>query len=503
MSTIRRQSIFSSVIVYIGFALGLLNTYFFTRQNGNFTAAQYGLTQIFVSIATVMFSFANLGMQAYINKFYPYYNDHLDTKKNDLFTWAILVSSVGFLLVIAGGFIFKHLVVQKFGANSEELVTYYAWTFPFGFGLTLYTILESYAQQLKKSVLTTYLRELQFRIFTTILIICLSIGILPGFGSFIKLYSFNYFAVALILLCYILYRKEAYFTFSISRVTKKFRKKIFALATLIWSGMLLHNIAAVFAQFVIASVMPKGLANTGIFILAQYMTSIMQAPQRGIITSSIGPLSKAWKDKDIKKIDLIYHRSSINQLIFSMAMFVIIWMNFKDGIVNFHLKADFLQAQYVFLFLGLNCIIDMGTGVNAQIIGTSTFWRFDFITGIILLGISLPLSYVLTKTTGITGPAIATLISFTIYNGIRYFFLLKKFNMQPFTIKTFYAIACALISFLVSYYLFKNHSGFLWMIIRSTVFMFAYLFCVFYFNLSPDILPVLTTIKKRLGIKIS
>jgi len=43
----------------------------------------------------------------------------------------------------------------------------------------------------------------------------------------------------------------------------------------------------------------------------------------------------------------------------------------------------------------------MGTGVNSQIIGTSTLWRFEFFTGMILLAITLPLNYVLAKKLGV------------------------------------------------------------------------------------------------------
>ena len=89
---------------------------------------------------------------------------------------------------------------------------------------------------------------------------------------------------------------------------------------------------------------------------------------------------------------------------------MLIWLNFTDGVLQFKLQPAYLQAQYVFLFLGLMRIVDMGTGVNAQIIGTSTLWRFDFFTGILLLSISLPLNYVLTKKMGVIGPAIATFI---------------------------------------------------------------------------------------------
>lgn len=212
-------------------------------------------------------------------------------------------------------------------------------------------------------------------------------------------------------------------TLRVSRVTKKYLKKIILLCSFIWSGGLIQNIAYVFDNLVIAAVIPNGLAMAGIFSLAVNIASLIQAPQRGIVAASIGHLSRAWKDKDFGKIQRIYQRSSINQLIFSCGIFALIWMNFMDGVKNFHLQPAYKQAMPVFLYLGLWRIVDMGTGVNSQIIGTSTRWRFEFLTGMVLLAITLPLNYVLAKKLGVIGPAIATLISYTIYNAIRYIFL--------------------------------------------------------------------------------
>ncbi len=500
MSTIRRQSILSSGIIYVGFALGALNTYLFTR-NGGFTPTQYGLISIFGSIAYVMFTCANLGMQSYIFKFFPYYVDNLPRKKNDMISLSLLITTAGFILVVVGGLAFKNLVIRKYGAHSPELVQYYYWIFPFGFGFTIYTLLESYAWQLHKSVLTSYLREFQFRAFTTLLILLFLSRFLGSFDTFIKFYSFGYVIIALTLLAHLVTKKEIHFTLSISRVTRKFRKKILTLASLIWSGSLLHNLAAVYANIVIAAVMPKGLADAAIFTLAQYMTSIMQAPQRSIIAASLASLSKAWKDKDIAKINMVYHRSSINQLIFSTAIFLLIWMNFDDGFSVFHLQANYLDAKQVFLFLGINCIVDMGTGLNAQIIGTSTFWRFDFATGLILLSISLPLTYVLTKSMGITGPAIANLISFSTYNLIRFLFLFKRFGLQPFDKKTMLTLLVAAGTYIICILLFSTGHGLIWIILRSFVFIAIYLTATVGLQLSPDILPVWKTFKKRIGLK--
>jgi hypothetical protein len=101
-------------------------------------------------------------------------------------------------------------------------------------------------------------------------------------------------------------------------------------------------------------------------------------------------------------------------------MFALIWLNFSDGVFTFKMQTGYLDARWIFFYIGLYRIIDMGTGVNSQIIGTSTRWRFDFFTGLILLLLTLPLNYALTKYyLGILGPAVANLISFTVYNSLK------------------------------------------------------------------------------------
>ena len=137
MSNIRRQSIISSIIVYFGFALGFVNTYLFTKE-GSFTEAQYGLVNTFIAIANIMLSFSNLGMMSYIYKFYPYYKDNLPREKNDMLTWALLGCTIGFGIIIITGIVIRDLVFQKYVTNAPDLVKYYPWLFPFGFGLTVY-----------------------------------------------------------------------------------------------------------------------------------------------------------------------------------------------------------------------------------------------------------------------------------------------------------------------------------------------------------------------------
>jgi O-antigen/teichoic acid export membrane protein len=495
MSQVRKQSIISTVFVYAGFLIGFVSTFLFTRQSSVFTPSEYGLTGIFIAVGNLMFAFSNLGMVSVVYKFYPYYNDNLSKKKNDLLTWALLISVIGFCFVILAGIVFKEFVIRKFEGNSPEFIQYYFWVFPFGFSLLMFSMFEVFAWNIRKSIFTTFLRELLFRLITLILIFLVSFKLINSFDTFIKMYAFSYGVVALVLLVYLVWKKEFYITFTISRVTKKFYKKMVSMASLVYVGSTIYTIAAFIDTIIIMSVL--GTGPVGIFSLGFVVSGLVQAPQRGAVAASIPVLSKAWKDKDYEKINLIYQRSGINLLIASLGIFLIIWLNYVDAVHTFKLKPAYLESQRMFFFLGLARVVDLGTGVNSQIIGTSTFWRFEFVSGMILLALAVPLNYYLVRHNGIIGAGYSTLISLSVYNLIRIAFLKRKFNMHPFSVKTVYAILLAFVSYFICYFAFMNQHGFFAIVLRTTVFTALYGGSIIYFDLTPDVLSVLDTMKKR------
>lgn len=496
MSTIRRQSILSSLVIYFGFTIGLLNTYFFTKE-GLFTTADYGLISIFMPIASLMMAFGSLAMPSYIFKFYPYYHDHLPPRKNDMLTLALVMGAIGFIIVMIAGWFFKDLVIRKYSQNAPELVRYYYWIFPMGLGLTIYTILEAYTWNLGKPILANFLREVQWRLLTTVLIVLFVMNVIDDFSLFIKLYAFAYPVITLTLFAYLLFTKKIHFTFRVSKVTRRYFKKILTLCAFVYSGALIFTLSRAFDSIVIASVLPDGLEKAGIFGIATIMTSVIQAPQRSIIAVSIPHLSKAWKNKNKQLLQKIYQRSSINLLIFSCGIFLLIALNYTESIRTFGLKDAYLLGFSAYILLGLSMVIDLGTGVNAQIIGTSTAWRFELVSGIVLLAVMLPLTYILAKHYDIMGPALANLISIAIYNAVRIAFLWKKFRLFPFTIQSAYTVIFAAVCYAICYFTFRNMHGFPGLVLRSLAFIILYGGAIIYFRLSPDIFPVLASIRKR------
>ena len=499
MSSIRRQSIISSLVIYIGFGVGLLNIYLFTRKD-IFLEPQFGLYNAFIAIATLMMTFAGFGMPTYIYKFFPYYKSHLPDKQNDQATIALITGIIGFIVIIGAGILFKPIVIKKYITYAPEIITYYNWIFVLGFGLLIFTLLEAWAWQIHKSILTNFLKELGWRLFTMFLIGLFAFQWI-SFDQFIKLFSFSYPFIAIVLLIYLLYTKQIRFSFRLSKVSRRFSGSILKLCSFVYAALIVFNISIVFDTLLISSVLHDALAQLAVYSVAQNIATMIQAPQRGIISASMIHLATAWKEKNTELIGKIYQRSSINQLLFACGFFSLVVMNLQDAVITFELKDTYLKAFYVVIFLGLAKVVDMGTGVNAQIIATSTYWRFELFSGIILLTLMLPLSYFFTKSYGIVGTGIAQLISISIYNLIRVLFLWNKFRLQPFSRQTVYTLLLGGACFTLSYLLFRDMHSWTGLFARSLFFCATFASGAIYLNLSPDIQPVLQNLKKRVGWK--
>jgi O-antigen/teichoic acid export membrane protein len=496
MSVIRRQAIISSLLIYIGFLFGALNTYLFTKE-GIFTPEQYGLTRAFIVIGQFFYGFAGFGLASVMYKFYPYYKDNLPPQKNDLLTLVLLFSFVGFLLTTAGGLLFESVMVKKFIAKSPLILKYYYWIFPFTFFLLFFSLVEAYAWSIGRTIIPNFFREAGFRISTTILIVVfISTG--KNFDLFIKLFSLLYAISFAGVLLYLIRLKEFHIVTQISRVTRKFKKKMLALMAYVYGGSLVSIGAQSVDFFAIASF--RGLNNAAVFDFSSYLANVIQVPQRSLISVSVSVLSRAWKEKDLTTIDRIYKRSSLNLLLVSIFLFSLIWLNYDNAIKALNLNAIYEQGKWVVFLLAMKNIVDMGTGVNSQIIGTSTSWRFEFFSGIILLILAVPLNIILVKQYGIIGSAWSNFIAFFIYNLVRIIFLKTKYNLQPFTRQTAWVLLHGAGCFLVIYFLFSNWDGWIGMLARSSMFVLLYGATAVLFRLSPDVMPVLATVRKRLRI---
>ncbi len=431
-------------------------------------------------------------------KFFPYYKSNLEARKNDILSIALLVSLGGFILTCLQLWLFQPLVVQKLGTNSQLFIQYFYFVIPLGGCLLIYSILEAYSYGFDKGVFTSFLKELVVRLYTFVAIL-LKVFDLIDFDDFILLFAFQYLIIIVILAIHLHRKGELYLSFKLSKVTRKFRKKIIAIMAFTFMVVIVTVLRQSIDSLVLAA--REDLTKVGIFGFSVYLVSLMQAPFRSIVAITIPVLSRSWKDKNIKEITKIYKRSSINLLSFALCIFFLVWLNFDDAIVFFGINPEYLAGKWVFFILGIVSVIEMGTGVSGQIIGTSNYWRFELWTSLLLTALIIPLSYFLTVQYGIIGPAAANLIAFSIYNGIRMYFLYKKFHLQPFSKKTLEIILFSILAYYLSHLATFYLNGLTGLVLRSTLFLVFISLIVYFRNISPDVKPVINSIINRLTKK--
>ena len=192
-----------------------------------------------------------------------------------------------------------------------------------------------------------------------------------------------------------------------------------------------------------------------------------------------------------------------NLLAVGLLLFGLIWLNIQN-LVSFlnwvsHKQGGGYDALVNLAFImGLAKLVDLATGVNAQIIGTSNYWKFDFFTNVMFVIVSIPLNYYLIKHYDLTGLAYSNLIAYTLYNSVRFGFLYKKFNLQPYSWKHGFFLLLSIGLMLLVHQIPAPQNFVLNIAIQSTVYAAGFYCLTAWINPAPEILDYF----KEFGSKI-
>jgi O-antigen/teichoic acid export membrane protein len=188
-----------------------------------------------------------------------------------------------------------------------------------------------------------------------------------------------------------------------------------------------------------------------------------------------------------------------NLLAVGLLLFGLIWLN-VENLVNFlnwvssskGNSGGYEQIVQLVFILGIAKLIDLATGVNGQIIGTSNYWRFDFFTNLFYIILSLPLNYFLIKNYGLEGLAYSNLMALTLYNSVRFGFLYKKFKLQPYTWRHLIFVLLSISLMLLTNLLPNSANILLNILIRSIFYGVGFLGLAIWINPAPEILKIFT-----------
>jgi O-antigen/teichoic acid export membrane protein len=494
MATIRKQSIYSSLYIYAGFVFGAINVlYFFPKY---FTPEQFGLTRILMDIALIFSTLCTAGMIPIAFKFSPFYKHHLEKSKNDLFTLSFLIAGIACLLLLFLLPYLQPIIIRKFGYRSPLLIEYIDWIFPMTVGLVVFTLMEAYAWVISKNVVSNFLKEFLYRILVTVLIVFWAFKLIEQFETFIAFYALLY-SVLILAMGWILYRSKYFnITFIRSKLTKKYAPMMVKFGSAYFLSALLNILAKTNDTLIIASQSSGGLKDAAIFTIATYLITLMDVPQRSMVSSATIQIAEAWKSKDMAKLDRLYKKTALTLLITALGIMGIVLIN--APLLVKYLGDTYMGLPLLMIILGSGKLIELGTGLNAQILQLSKHWRVDLFTNMFFVGISIILNYFLTKNLGLTGTAIGSVIAIVLFNLIRFIYIKRLLQLQPFTVSNVWAMLIAILWGVVCYFIPLDNGELSTYILKSILFIGGFGFTVVRMNLSPDITDLFQQIKNKI-----
>jgi O-antigen/teichoic acid export membrane protein len=151
------------------------------------------------------------------------------------------------------------------------------------------------------------------------------------------------------------------------------------------------------------------------------------------------------------------------------------------------LRPEYLAGKWVIFFIGLGCLLDMATGANSSLMGTSKYYKVQSYLLLILVVVLVALNVILIPLYGLTGAAISSAAALGLLNLLRFLFLRIKYNLQPYNLRFVYVILIGLVSFVIAYAIPVRFHYIIDILIRSTVFSLMFLLPVYFFRISADL----------------
>ena len=493
MGIIVSQSVKGAIYTYIGVVLGfVIQGILFPRI---YSTNQIGLTKIIVAYAALVAQFATLGFNGVTIRLFPFFKDS-KSHHHGFLSLALLTGLVGFLISLGLFLIFKTWFVEYTSENSALLIEYLNYLIVLIFFQIFFTLLDGYYTALLNSIHGTFLRE----VFQRILII-IGIGFfyfdLIDFHQFIIVYMTS-MAVPTLFILFTLIREGQFSLktdFAYLKSPMLTSMGLMALFSVL-NGFSMNIITAVDTIMVTGMI---GLSATGIYASCMIFGMMVSLPARSILKITNIVSARAWKENNMASIRNIYEKSCLTLFIIGLLMFLGLWANI-DNIFEI-LGPNFVSGRWVIFFIGLGSLVDMTSGANSSILGSSPNYKVQTFFLIILVILLIVTNLLLIPIYGITGAAIGGAVSLSILNLLRFLYLWYKFKLQPFNLKFILVAAIGISAYFISTLLPVLPSFIIDIFVRSSILTISFCLPIYLLKISPDINEKADEILRMIKVK--
>lgn len=467
-----------TIYTYIGVVLGFATTILFSRI---LSTDQVGLTKILVAYSSLIAQFGTLGINGVTIRLFPFFRNE-EKKHHGFLAMALLAGIAGFLISTALLILFKPWLIEISAEKSSMFIEYINWLIVIVFFQIFFTIFDGYYTALFNSTHGTFLKDVFQRVLIIIVIGLFYFDVI-NFHQFVLYYIASLSVPTLFILTTLIRERR----FSLHTDFKFLKKQLLISIGLMAGFSIFNGFSLVVIQNVDVMMITSmtGLDAAGIYGICFTFGLLVSLPARAIYKISNIVAAQAWKNDDIVTIRDVYYKSCLTLFIIGTLLFLGIWANINN---IFHIIGpNYIPGKWVIFFIGLGSLIDLTTGANSSILGTSKYYKLQtlFLVGLVFLIVIA--NFLLIPIYGISGAAVGSAISLTILNIARFLFLYYKYNLQPFNIRFLFIAIIGGIAYFLATLLPPMPNFILDIIFRSSIIVIVFCTPIYFLKISEDI----------------
>lgn len=438
MGIVFRQSAKNTLVAIAGAILGAITIWLYTKY---LSKQQLGFTRNITNYVVTISQLLLLGLNSVLVVYIHSYAH--DTRKKSLLLTLCLSLPIVFASIFAITYFFlRSWILSHFQPDDKPFMEkYFTWLPVFTFFFIYMVILEQYLGSQMKIAISAFMREVVLRIANIMLIFLFAFGYIDFsslFSGSILIYLLP--LIAFFVLC--LRTKDFRCSLRLRDFTIKEYKELIHFS---WYHFL-FSISVLLIGYMDTILLPlydhRGFSLVAVYSIAVFLISFSQIPYRALLAPSFTALAKAFAENNIEKTKNIFIRSTINILIPTIAISIILCCNIENVVAV--IKNGYSEVAPVFLILILGSIINISTGMNDQVLSIAKYYKFSFYLSALLLIVLFLLLRYLIQHYGIYGAAWSTTLTLILFNFIKFLFVWKKLHMQPFSKNTLLVLIAAL-----------------------------------------------------------
>ncbi|NCX96401.1 MAG: hypothetical protein EBX41_08330 [Chitinophagia bacterium] len=440
MGIVFRQSVKTTLTIFVGALLGALIIYISTLY---IPKQELGFVRTLTNCSVVATQILLLGLQ---NTMSVYIHKYADNKGQRGFLIALCLVAPVIVMAISAAlyWVFKTQVLGWFQPQDVPYISRYYMLLPVFTLLMMYqVVLEQYLISQVLVALSSFVREVVLRVVNVVLIVLFGLGLL-SYSAFINGLVLAYAIPAGIFL-FIAFRTKSFsFNLSPQSVSKAEVAELFRFT---WYHFLLSisiTLMGFLDTLMLVTLHKKGMASVAVYGNAVFFVSLLQMPYKAMYNATFPILAAAIKDADLLKVKDLFTRSSINILIGTCFMAILIIANL-DSVVAI-MPSGYAEVKWLVIILTIGNFIDMATGMNGQVLSISQFYRFNFYMSVVLVVLIIALNTMWIPHFGMYGAAAATAFSLILFNIAKWLYVWKKMDLQPFTFQSIKVMAAGVIA---------------------------------------------------------